>query len=63
MTERRKFLTKVSGAMAVAATATIVDAPNVIAQPKVSGECRRRGLRQWTSSKAQPSGWRPLWRR
>ena len=34
MTNRRRFLTKASGAAAVAA-ATIIDAPNVIAQPKV----------------------------
>jgi len=34
MTERRRFLAKASGAMAVAAAAAVVDAPNVIAQPK-----------------------------
>src|SRR5262245_38954304 len=35
MTDRRRFLAKASGAMAVAATAAIVEAPHVIAQPKV----------------------------
>src|SRR5574341_1586127 len=35
MTERRKFLAKAGGALAAAATAAAVDAPNVIAQPKV----------------------------
>ena len=35
MTERRRFLAKASGAVATAAAAAIVDAPNVIAQPKV----------------------------
>ena len=35
MTERRKFIAKAGGAMAAAATATIVGAHNVIAQPKV----------------------------
>jgi TRAP-type mannitol/chloroaromatic compound transport system substrate-binding protein len=34
-TERRRFLATASGAMAAAAAAAIVDAPNVIAQPKV----------------------------
>ncbi len=35
MTERRRFLAKAGGAMAAAATATIVGTRNVIAQPKV----------------------------
>jgi TRAP-type mannitol/chloroaromatic compound transport system substrate-binding protein len=35
MTDRRRFLAKASGAMAAAATATIVEAPHVIAQPKI----------------------------
>ena len=35
MTERRRFIATAGGAMAAAATAAIVDAPNVIAQPKV----------------------------
>src|SRR5437660_9322864 len=35
MTNRRRFLAKASGAAAAVAAATIVDAPNVIAQPKV----------------------------
>jgi TRAP-type mannitol/chloroaromatic compound transport system substrate-binding protein len=34
-TERRRFIATASGAVAAAAAATIVDAPNVIAQPKV----------------------------
>ena len=35
MTERRRFLVKAGGALAAVAAAAIVDAPNVIAQPKV----------------------------
>ena len=35
MTDRRRFLAKASGAAVAIATATIIDAPNVIAQPKV----------------------------
>jgi TRAP-type mannitol/chloroaromatic compound transport system substrate-binding protein len=35
MTERRRFLAKAGGAMAAVAASAIVDAPNVIAQPKV----------------------------
>ena len=35
MTDRRTFLSKVSGAIAAATTAIIADAPNVIAQPKI----------------------------
>jgi thioesterase domain-containing protein len=34
-TERRRFIAKASGAIAAVAAAGIVDAPNVIAQPKV----------------------------
>ncbi len=44
MTERRRFLVKAGGVMAAAAAAAIVDAPNVIAQPKV----------QWRLSTAYP---------
>src|SRR5919198_5249413 len=35
MTKRRAFLAKASGAVAAVAAGAIVDAPNVIAQPKV----------------------------
>ena len=35
MIERRRFLAKASGAAAAVAAATIIDAPNVIAQPKI----------------------------
>src|SRR5262249_16805534 len=35
MTGRRNFLTKASGAVATVAADGIVDAPNVIAQPKI----------------------------
>jgi TRAP-type mannitol/chloroaromatic compound transport system substrate-binding protein len=35
MTERRQFLTKASSAMAAVAAATLVDAPKLIAQPKI----------------------------
>src|SRR5262245_62325533 len=35
MTGRRNFLTKASGVVATIAAAAIIDAPNVIAQPKV----------------------------
>jgi TRAP-type mannitol/chloroaromatic compound transport system substrate-binding protein len=46
MTERRRFIVKAGGVMAAAAAAAIVDAPNVIAQPKV----------QWRMSTA----WTPV---
>jgi TRAP-type mannitol/chloroaromatic compound transport system substrate-binding protein len=35
MTERRRFIATASGVMVAAAAGAIVDAPNVIAQPKV----------------------------
>jgi TRAP-type mannitol/chloroaromatic compound transport system substrate-binding protein len=35
MTERRRFIATASGALAAVAAATIVDAPSVIAQPKI----------------------------
>jgi TRAP-type mannitol/chloroaromatic compound transport system substrate-binding protein len=43
--ERRRFLAKASGAVAAITAATILDAPNVIAQPKV----------QWRMSTAYPA--------
>jgi TRAP-type mannitol/chloroaromatic compound transport system substrate-binding protein len=46
MTDRRRFIVKAGGAMAAAAAVTIVDAPNVIAQPKVQW----RMSTAWTSS-------------
>jgi TRAP-type mannitol/chloroaromatic compound transport system substrate-binding protein len=33
--ERRRFIVKAGGTLAAAAAAVVVDAPNVIAQPKV----------------------------
>src|SRR5712691_5934739 len=44
MTERRRFIATAGGVMAAVAAATIVDAPNVIAQPKI----------QWRLSTAYP---------
>jgi TRAP-type mannitol/chloroaromatic compound transport system substrate-binding protein len=44
MTGRRRFLSTASGALAAAAAASLADAPNVIAQPKV----------QWRLSTAYP---------
>ena len=44
-TERRRFIAKAGGAVVAVAAAAIVDAPNVIAQPKV----------QWRMSTAYPS--------
>jgi hypothetical protein len=35
MTDRRRFLTKMSCAIAAAGATAIADAPNVIAQPKI----------------------------
>jgi len=35
MTERRRFIAKASGAVATVAAAVMIDAPNVIAQPKI----------------------------
>src|SRR5438309_1300536 len=46
MTERRRFLAKAGGAMAAVAAATMIDAPNVIAQPKVQW----RMSTAWTSA-------------
>jgi TRAP-type mannitol/chloroaromatic compound transport system substrate-binding protein len=45
MNERRRFLAKTSGMVAAVAAVTIVDAPSVIAQPKV----------QWRMSTAYPA--------
>ncbi len=45
MTERRRFIAKAGGVMAAVAAAAIVDAPTVIAQPKV----------QWRMSTAFPA--------
>jgi TRAP-type mannitol/chloroaromatic compound transport system substrate-binding protein len=45
MSERRRFIRKATGALAAVAAATIIDAPNVIAQPKV----------QWRMSTAYPA--------
>ena len=45
MTERRRFLVAASGALVTAAAAAIVDAPQVMAQPKV----------QWRMSTAYPA--------
>src|SRR5262245_966024 len=44
MTDRRRFLAKASGVVATVAAGSIVDAPSVIAQPKV----------QWRMSTAYP---------
>jgi len=44
MPERRRFIVKAGGAVAAIAASAIVDAPNVIAQPKV----------QWRMSTAWP---------
>ena len=46
MTGRRRFIAKASGAVATVAAATIIDAPNVIAQPKI----------QWRMSTAFSTG-------
>jgi TRAP-type mannitol/chloroaromatic compound transport system substrate-binding protein len=45
MTERRRFIATASGVVAAAATAAFVDAPNVIAQPKI----------QWRMSTTWPT--------
>ena len=44
MTERRRFIRTASGMVAAAAAAALVDAPNVIAQPKI----------QWRMSTTYP---------
>jgi TRAP-type mannitol/chloroaromatic compound transport system substrate-binding protein len=43
--QRRRFIMKAGGALVTAGTATVVDAPHVIAQPKV----------QWRMSTAFPA--------
>jgi TRAP-type mannitol/chloroaromatic compound transport system substrate-binding protein len=52
MTERRRFLATASGAVAAAAAVAIVDAPNVIAQPKVQW----RMSTAWTPALDVPQG-------
>ena len=52
MTERRRFIAKASGAVAAVAAAAIVDAPNVIAQPKVQW----RMSTAWTPALDVPQG-------
>jgi TRAP-type mannitol/chloroaromatic compound transport system substrate-binding protein len=52
MTERRRFIATASGAMAAVAAAAIVDAPNVIAQPKVQW----RMSTAWTAALDVPQG-------
>ena len=42
--ERRRFIVKAGGTLAAAGAAAVVDAPNVIAQPKI----------QWRMSTAWP---------
>ena len=56
--ERRRFIVKAGGALAAAGAAAVVDAPHVIAQPKVQW----RMSTGWTAvarraSRAPPSGW------
>ena len=58
MTERRRFIVTAGGAMATVAVATIVDAPNVIAQPKVQWHVD--GLAPARTSRARPSSCRRL---
>ena len=57
MTERRRFIAT-AGGVAAAAAAAIVDAPNVIAQPKVQWRMSTAYARRSTCSRARPSGWR-----
>ncbi len=52
MTERRRFIVKAGGVMAAAAAAAIVDAPHVIAQPKVQW----RLSTAWTAANDVPQG-------
>ena len=59
MTERRLFIVKAGGAVAAVAASTIVDAPNVIAQPKVQW----RMSTAWTSSLDMLQGGLSDWRR
>jgi TRAP-type mannitol/chloroaromatic compound transport system substrate-binding protein len=58
MTNRRRFLAKASGAAVAVAAATIIEAPNVIAQPKVQW----RMSTAWTPTldmlQGGPTGWR-----
>jgi TRAP-type mannitol/chloroaromatic compound transport system substrate-binding protein len=52
MIERRRFFAKASGAAAAVAAAAIIDAPNVIAQPKVQW----RMSTTWTAALDVPQG-------
>ena len=56
--ERRRFIATAGGAVAAAGAAAVVDAPHVIAQPKVQWRLPTAFRRRSTCSMVGPSGWR-----
>ena len=57
MTERRRFIAKAGGVLAAVAAAALVDAPNIIAQPKVQWRMSTAWPKRSTSCRARPSAW------
>ena len=55
--ERRRFIVKAGGALAAAGAAAVVDAPHVIAQPKVQWRMSTGWTAALDVSRAPPSGW------
>ena len=62
MTERRRFIATAGGVVAAAAAA-IVEAPNVIAQPKIPWRMSTAWPARSRCTRARPSGWRRWSRR
>ena len=60
MTERRRFIATASGVVAAAAAAAVVDAPNVIAQPKIQWRMSTAWTPALDCSRARPSDWRKI---
>ena len=61
--QRRRFLVKAGGVLAAAGAAAVVDAPSVIAQPKVQWRMSTAWPPALDICRARPSGWRRSSRR
>ena len=61
--ERRRFLVKAGGTLAAVGAAAVVDAPNVIAQPKVQWRMSTALTPALDVLQGRPSGWRRSSRR
>ena len=55
--ERRRFIVKAGGALAAAGAAAVVNAPNIIAQPKVQWRMSTALPRRSTYTRARRSAW------